>query len=72
MRRIISLLAIAFLLSACDVAKDSVNEVSGTYDEQNIIIHINEPISALLERAPSTFTTDCLQQAMICWGFTAI
>ena len=65
-KRIISLLATAFLLPACDVAKDSVNEVNGMSGEQSITIHINEPISELLGRAPLTFRADCLQPVMIC------
>src|SRR5690554_857845 len=67
MKKIIAALATAFFLSACDVANRNTDEGNSMPAVQNIIIHMNEPVSGLLERTPSTFSADCLQPAKVCW-----
>src|SRR5690554_3770811 len=67
MKKIIAALATAFFLSACDVANRNTDEGNSMPAVQNIIIHMNEPVSGRLERTPSTFSPACLQPAKACW-----
>src|SRR5690606_15866755 len=62
-----SSLAAALFLSGYEAAADQTDKTAGVAGEQNIIIHMNEPVSGLLERTPSTFSADCLQPAKVCW-----
>src|SRR5690554_8140440 len=62
-----SALAAALFLSGYEAAAGQTDKTARVAGEQNIIIHINEPVSGLLERTPSTFSADCLQPAKVCW-----
>lgn len=62
-----SALAAALFLSGYEAAAGQTDKTAGVAGEQNIIIHMNETVSGLLERTPSTFSADCLQPAKVCW-----
>src|SRR5690606_22070923 len=61
-----SALAAALFLSGYEAAAGQTDKTAEVAGEQNIIIHMNEPVSGLLERASSTFSADCLQPANVC------
>src|SRR5690606_11489273 len=62
-----SALAAALFLSGYEAAAGQTDKTAGVAGERSVIVHMNEPVSGLLERAPCTFRADCLQPAKLCW-----
>src|SRR5690554_7763734 len=52
-----SALAAALFLSGYEAAAGQTDKTAGVAGEQNIIIHMNEPVSGLLERTPDRKST---------------